>query len=56
MNHFTDRRFIAAMSTYGVLALLTVFTLEGKIRIATLILLGGIALKTCLEVLKRRLD
>lgn len=56
MNHFTDRRFLAAMSTYAVLAVLAIVTLEGKIRIATLIILGGIALKTCLEVLKRRLD
>jgi hypothetical protein len=56
MNHFRDRRFIAAMSTYVVLALLAIFTLEGKIRLATLILLAGIALKTCLEVLKRHLD
>ena len=56
MNHFKDRRFIAAMCTYAALVILSLFTLDGKIRIATLIVLGAIALKTFLEVLKRRLD
>jgi hypothetical protein len=51
-----DRRFIAAMSTYAVLALLAGFTLSGDVRLATLIFLGGIALKTWLVVLKRRED
>jgi len=44
------------MSSYGILALLAGFSLEGRIRIATLIFLGGIAIKTVLVVLKRRLD
>ena len=51
-----DRRFIAAMSAYVALAILVGFTLTGVIRIATWIFLGGIALKTCLVVLKRRMD
>ena len=44
------------MSIYAVLAILAGFTLTGNIRIATWIFLGGIALKTCLVVLKRRSD
>jgi hypothetical protein len=52
----TDLKFIAAMCCYGILALLAGFTLEGKFRLAVWILLGGIALKTVLVVLKRRLD
>jgi len=49
-----DLRFIAAMSCYAALAILAGFTLSGDWRIATWIFLGGIALKTCLVVLKRR--
>jgi hypothetical protein len=52
----SDLKFIAAMSTYVVLAILAGFTLEGRIRLAIWIFLGGIALKTVLVVLKRRLD
>ncbi len=52
----TDLKFIAAMSSYGILALLAGFTLDGHIRIATWVLLGGIAIKTVLVVLKRRVD
>jgi hypothetical protein len=49
-------RFIAALCFYGVLATLAAFTLDGNLRLATWIFLGGIALKTCLVVLKRRQD
>jgi len=49
-----DRRFIAAMSVYAILAILAGLTLTGLIRTATWIFLGGIALKTVLVVLKRR--
>jgi hypothetical protein len=49
-----DLKFIAAMSAYGILALLAGFGLEGRIRLATWIFLGGIAIKTVLVVLKRR--
>jgi len=52
----TDLRFIAAMCTYGILALMAGFTLEGRFRLAVWIFLGGIALKTLLVALKRRLD
>lgn len=41
------------MSIYAVLAVLAGVTLSGNIRLATWIFLGGIALKTCLVVLKR---
>lgn len=51
-----DLKFRAAMSTYGILALLAGFTLEGRILVATWIFLGGIAIKTILVVLKRRTD
>jgi len=44
------------MSTYAILAILAGFTLDGKIRLATWIFLGGIALKTYLVVLKNRVD
>jgi hypothetical protein len=40
------RRFLWAMGTYAVLALLAAFTLDGKMRIAVWIFLGGLALKT----------
>ena len=52
----TDLKFIAAMFSYAVLALLAGFTLEGRIRIATWVFLGGIAIKTVLAVLKRYQD
>jgi hypothetical protein len=52
----TDLKFIAAMCFYAILALLAGFTLEGRIRLATWVFLGGIAVKTALVVLKRRLD
>jgi hypothetical protein len=47
-------RFIAAMSAYALLAILAGFTLSGDIRIVTWIVLGGIAIRTWLVVLKRR--
>lgn len=52
----TDLKFIAAMSTYGILAILAGFTLDGRIRAATWVFLGGIAIKTVLAVLKRGVD
>ena len=51
-----NRRFIYAILVYAVLAILAGFTLDGIIRIATLVLLGGFALKTYLAVLKDRID
>jgi hypothetical protein len=52
----TDLKFIAAMSFYAILAVLAGFALDGRIRLATWVFLGGIAVKTALVVLKRRLD
>jgi hypothetical protein len=54
-NPNMNRRFVYAILTYAVLAILAVFTLDGIIRIATLVLLGGFALKTYLAVLKGRI-
>jgi hypothetical protein len=51
-----DHKFVAAMSAYLLLAILAAFTLEGRIRLGVLILLGGIAAKTVIVVLKRGLD
>jgi hypothetical protein len=50
-----NRRFLYAMLTYVALAILATFTLDGIVRIATLVFLGGIALKTYLAVLKDRI-
>ena len=38
--------FTAAMASYAVLALIAGFALDGKMRIALWILLGGLAVKT----------
>ncbi len=43
------------MCCYGILAVLAGFTLDGRIRLAVWLLLGGIAMKTVLAVLKRRM-
>jgi hypothetical protein len=50
-----NRRFLYAILVYAVLAIFAGFTLDGVIRIATLVLLGGFALKTYLAVLKDRI-
>jgi len=55
-NSEVNRRLIYALATYAALAILATFTLEGVIRIATWVLLGGFALKTYLVVLKDRID
>jgi hypothetical protein len=49
-------RFGAALAVYAGLAVLAGLTLDGNIRLATWIFLGGIALKTWLVVLKRHTD
>jgi hypothetical protein len=41
-----DTRFLWAMGTYAILALLAALTLEGLMRDAVWILLGGLAVKT----------
>lgn len=45
-----------ALALYLVLGLLAFFTLDGKIRLATLVFLAGFAIKLCLVVLKSRMD
>jgi len=45
-NEYVFVRFLWAMSTYAVLATLAAVTLDGKIRLATWIFLGGLAVKT----------
>ena len=52
----SNRRYLAGMLIYGVLAVLAGVTLDGTIRIATWIFLGGLALKTWLGVLRDRSD
>jgi hypothetical protein len=47
-------RFRTAMFTFSALGLLAFITLSGKIRLATLILLGGFAAKTWLAEMRRR--
>jgi hypothetical protein len=41
-----NNRFLWAMGTYAVLALLAALTLDGAMRYAVWILLGGLAFKT----------
>ena len=45
-----------ALSIYAILALLAAVTLDGEFRIGIFILLGGMALKTWLVVLRQKLD
>jgi diacylglycerol kinase len=45
-----------ALAIYSVLGLLAIFTLDGDFRIGTLIVLGLIALKSWLVVLRAQLD
>lgn len=46
-------RFLFAMGSYAVLGLLAGFTLDGNFRLATLVFLAGLAVKTCLVILRR---
>jgi len=39
-------RYLMAMVTYAAIAVLATFTLDGKLRLAVLILMAGLALKT----------
>jgi hypothetical protein len=48
-------KFAVAMGCYAVLAILAGFTLDGKMRIGTWIVLGYFAVRTYLVVLKRRM-
>ncbi len=49
-----NRKFAIALASFAGLAILAFFTLDGKIRLATLIFLGAFALKSWLVVLKER--
>jgi hypothetical protein len=51
-----DTRFRLAMAVYALLAVLAVVTLDGKIRIATLLILALFAVKTVLHVLRKRAE
>jgi hypothetical protein len=44
------------MSAYVLLAILAGFTLDGDFRVGVWIFLGGIAVKTWIAVLRKRLD
>lgn len=48
-----EPRFLLAMAGYVIFALLATFTLDGQFRIATLIFLAGLAVKTWLVTLRR---
>ena len=41
-------RFLWALGVYAALALMATFTLDGKLRAAVWILLGGLTVKTCI--------
>src|ERR1035441_7649152 len=41
-------RFLWALGVYAALALMAAFTLDGKLRAAVWILLGGLTVKTCI--------
>jgi hypothetical protein len=45
------KRFYAALGTYVVLGILAGVTLEGNFRLATLVFLAGIAVKTYIHYL-----
>ncbi|HLJ49257.1 MAG TPA: hypothetical protein VKU01_24760 [Bryobacteraceae bacterium] len=46
--------FVSAMAAYAVLALLAGFTLDGPLRVAVLLLLAGLAVKTWIHTLRER--
>jgi uncharacterized membrane protein len=48
------KRFYAALAIYAVLAILAGFTLGGSIRLATLVFIAGLAVKTYLHYLRER--
>jgi hypothetical protein len=59
-ERFTPSRrlmsFKAAMISYAVLAVLGTVTLTGKFRIFILIVLAGVAMKTCVHHFKEHLE
>jgi hypothetical protein len=46
-------RFHVGMAVYLVLAVLAGLTLDGNIRVATWVFLGGLALKSCINYLQQ---
>jgi hypothetical protein len=56
MNLKIPPRLLSALAVYAILGILAGLTLEGTIRLATWIFLGGMALKTGLVALKNRID
>jgi len=51
-----DRKFIVVMLAFAALLALAIFTLDGPIRIATVLILGMFMIKTILVELRKRLD
>ncbi len=41
-----DKRFYAAMASYAVIAILAGVTLDGKMRLAVWVFIGGLAVRT----------
>ena len=49
-----NRRFLAALACYGVLALLAGFTLEEIPRAVVWLILGGLAVKTWIDTIRKQ--
>lgn len=49
-----EKRFVPAICTFAILGILAFTTLQGSFRLATLIFLGGLALKTWIALLRHR--
>ncbi|MCL4783533.1 MAG: hypothetical protein KJZ70_10910 [Bryobacterales bacterium] len=56
MNTLDNNRFFVAILLYGALAASTFYTLNGKVRVVVLILLGGLTFKTWLAREREKLD
>jgi hypothetical protein len=56
MKDAITQRFYIAMGAFAVLGLLAGFTLDGKIRIATLVFLAGLAARTAIHHFRDRID
>jgi hypothetical protein len=53
-NEAESKRLGVAMGLFGVLGVLSLTTLSGAIRMVTLIVLGGLAVKTWIAHLRRK--
>jgi hypothetical protein len=56
MKDTMTQRFRMAMGAFALLGVLAAFTLDGKIRIATLIFLAGLAARTAIHHYRVRGD